>query len=585
MRRSVLRGLAFAAVSAAAVFCEERASACGGTFCDSPPPGKPPMPVDQSGENIVFVLTQGHVEAHVQIQYTGDPSRFAWLVPVPKVPEVTVGSQRFVTALLNATVPTFTLRSTLDLCGGGQITSPGCGLSSARNDSSAFDGVGADASTRRSSPDLVAAHEAVGAFDVTILTPKSADEVTTWLDENSFLQTPDAPPILQDYVDSGHVFVAVKLLPGAGVNEIHPLVLSYDGDAPCIPLKLTAVAATDDMNVRAFFLGERRVVPTTYHEVTLNPVRLDWLGLGANYDSVVSSAVDEPGGDGHAFVTEFAGASSVVDATQIYDPSWNAGAYRIARPDEVMSLLESQGLVTCTAAGCVAVEPLVLPIVRKYLPAPPGVAEQSFYSCVSCYSARIDRTVWDGDAFADELEDRVIAPARHASEVVGATPYLTRLFTRISPGEMTADPEFVVLPRSAGDVPSAFVATEHASCGGDLALKVPARPALALEGGAIPRFARSTPAALVVAEYDPSGTRTVLFDNGDAVDGKISAWNRSQGYPHPIPEGRGSGCGVSGVATGPTGIVGAAALLSLLRRLGRRRLRPSPAAAAGPTRR
>lgn len=581
MRRSVRRSIAFAALMAAGSFGEQRASACGGTFCDSPPPGKPPMPVDQSGENIVFVLTQGHVEAHVQIQYTGDPSRFAWLVPVPEVPEVTVGSQRFVTALLNATVPTFTLRSTIDLCGGGQITSPGCGLSSARNDSSAFNGVGADASTRRSTPDLVAAHEAVGAFDVAILTPKSADEVTTWLAENSFLQTPDAPRILQDYVDSGHVFVAVKLLPGAGVNEIHPLVLRYDGDAPCIPLKLTAVAATDDMSVRAFFLGERRVVPTTYHEVTLNPVRLDWLGLGGNYDSVVSAAVDEPGGDGHAFVTEFAGASNVVDATQIYGPSWNADAYRTARPDDAMALLESQGLVTCTASGCVAVEPLVLPIVRKYLPAPPGVTEQNFYSCVSCYAARIDRNAWDGDAFADELEDRVIAPAKHASEVVAGAPYLTRLFTRISPREMTADPEFAVLPRPGSDVPSALVATEHASCGGDVALEVPAHPALALDGGAVPRFARSTPAALMVTEYDPSGTRTVLFDNRATVDGKISSWNRSQGYPHPIPEGRGGGCGVSVVATGPTGILGAAAVLSLLRRLGRRRLRASPAPAAG----
>ena len=85
MQRSIRRVIAFAALSAAALSYGAPASACGGTFCDSPPPGKPPMPVDQSGENIVFVLSQGHVEAHVQIQYTGDPSRFAWLVPVPKV--------------------------------------------------------------------------------------------------------------------------------------------------------------------------------------------------------------------------------------------------------------------------------------------------------------------------------------------------------------------------------------------------------------------------------------------------------------------------------------------------------------------
>jgi hypothetical protein len=235
-----------------------------------------------------------------------------------------------------------------------------------------------------------------------------------------------------------------------------------------------------------------------------------------------------------------------------------------------MPLLESQGLVTCSpVSGCVAVEPLLLPIVRKYLPAPPGTAERDFYSCVTCYADRIDHSAWDAAAFASDLEDRVIAPARHASDVLTGAPYLTRLFTRISPGEMTADPEFTVMPRSGADVSTALVATEHAACGGDLSLELAGRPALALDGGAVPRFARSTPAALLVAEYDPSGKRTVLFDNGAAVDGKIAAWNRSQGYPHSAPSG-GGGCGVSGVGAGPAGVLGAAMLLSLLRRLGRR---------------
>ncbi|HEY3236040.1 MAG TPA: hypothetical protein VGJ84_15090, partial [Polyangiaceae bacterium] len=44
------------------------ASACGGTFCDSGPTA---MPVDQSGENILFVMNGNTVEAHIQIQYQG----------------------------------------------------------------------------------------------------------------------------------------------------------------------------------------------------------------------------------------------------------------------------------------------------------------------------------------------------------------------------------------------------------------------------------------------------------------------------------------------------------------------------------
>src|SRR5215212_1320999 len=76
------------------------ASACGGTFCDSGPRS---MPVDQTGENVIFVMNDGFVEAHVQIQYEGDPARFAWIVPMQKVPETTVGSAALFTSTLGAT--------------------------------------------------------------------------------------------------------------------------------------------------------------------------------------------------------------------------------------------------------------------------------------------------------------------------------------------------------------------------------------------------------------------------------------------------------------------------------------------------
>jgi hypothetical protein len=93
------------ALSIAALAGSERpASACGGTFCDSGPRA---MPVDQKGENILFVTDGTTVEAHVQIQYKGDPSRFAWIVPMPAVPVVTVGSELLFTNLLQATVPSY----------------------------------------------------------------------------------------------------------------------------------------------------------------------------------------------------------------------------------------------------------------------------------------------------------------------------------------------------------------------------------------------------------------------------------------------------------------------------------------------
>src|SRR5476649_2945720 len=78
------------------------ALACGGLFCAR-------IPVDQTGEKILFA-TDGHtVTAHVQISYTGDARKFSWIVPVPTAPKLTVGSDALFTQLREATRPQFEL--------------------------------------------------------------------------------------------------------------------------------------------------------------------------------------------------------------------------------------------------------------------------------------------------------------------------------------------------------------------------------------------------------------------------------------------------------------------------------------------
>ena len=557
------------------------ALACGGTFCDSPPPGRPPMPVEQTGENILFVMTEGYVEAHVQIQYNGDPARFAWLVPVPAVPDLSVGSDQLFINLRNGSVPTFTVSNSFDNCGGsGRTSTGGCGFGSSNSEdaTASFNGAGTDM-TPKTQSDIVAREESVGAFDVTVLQATSAADVTTWLDTNGFLNVPEAPALLQDYIDRGHVFVAVKLQPGAGVNEIHPLVIRYQGTEPCIPLKLTRVAATPDMGVRAFFLGDRRVVPVSYKEVELNAARFDWVNVGTNYNSIVSLAVDGPGADGHAFVTEYAGASSVVPSTDLFDPRWDSSVFKTASPESVFDLLKQQGFVTCSpGAPCVTNHPLVLPIVRKYLPAPPGVSEQQFYGCLSCFSSQIDRQAWDGNAFARELEERVIQPGRHASDVLSSSPFLTRLFTTISPEEMTDDPTFASASLAESPVNDQWSGNINLNCNAQQSVELSGIPPVALDNGQMPTFDTKMPYAAKVHQYDSSGQKTVVFDNTKVITDQIGQWNASRGFPGPDrTSGRTSGscaCMLGAWGANPGQTIALVFALGLARRL--RRVRRAP---------
>ena len=38
------------------------------------------------------------------------------------------------------------------------------------------------------------------------------------------------------------------------VSQIHPITLRYAGAEPCVPIRLTRIAAQDDMEIRALFL-------------------------------------------------------------------------------------------------------------------------------------------------------------------------------------------------------------------------------------------------------------------------------------------------------------------------------------------
>ncbi|MBC8070697.1 MAG: DUF2330 domain-containing protein, partial [Deltaproteobacteria bacterium] len=184
------------------------AYACGGTWCDINQ-----MQVDQTGEAILFNVADGFVEAHIRIEYDGgDASQFAWIVPVLAVPEVEVGSFRFMQNALDASVPVYGTST-----GGGASCDESGG-----NSSVGF--IGEPDGGGGSIPEIIA-QDTAGAFDYVILQGGTAESMGEWLADNGYSPDDEAPEILQSYIDEGHVFVAFKLRTGVGVEDIHPIVL------------------------------------------------------------------------------------------------------------------------------------------------------------------------------------------------------------------------------------------------------------------------------------------------------------------------------------------------------------------------
>jgi hypothetical protein len=557
-----LTALTLSLLTLGAIGMSRDALACGGTFCDSGPAA---TPVDQTGENVLFVLDGNTVEAHVQIQYVGGASRFAWIVPMPKIPEVSVGSQLLFNALLQGTVPTYGYTQQFDQCGAQTGAGGSLGIGPFNGGSAGTAGTGSAGGP------TVVVDKVVGSFEVVVLQGGTAQEVSDWLQSNGYQTVPNAAPLLQKYVDKSYVFAAIKLTAGTDVTEIHPLVFKYAGNEPCVPLQLTAVAAQPDMGVRAFFLGDDRVFPSNYAHVMLNPVRVDWRNSANNYDSVVSRAVDSPGSDGHGFVTEYAGVSSVVSSSAVYSTSWNAGPFRTATAEQVITLLNQQGLVNCSSyqAYCVFNHPLLLPLLEQFLPLPSGTSPTAYSclgcdvdagGCFGCDGAQIDLSQWDGNAFADALQTRVIDPGLHAQQLLQKWTYLTRLFTTISPDEMTLDPTFEARPERDYDFVSmtSSFGKLRTTCCGQQAMILPAQGSavpreVALNGSAWPPFSSLMPWAETIEQVPLLGDIMTVVDNSKAIDTELARWNSSQMWPPASSAGacsNGMGIGAGGAGTG-----------------------------------
>ena len=128
----MLRRLVVTAAFAFAVAHAADARACG---CFAM--GNTAQPVVQAGERILFAHEGDQVIAYIQIKYQGAADQFGWIVPLPTVPTLEVGTDELFTMLDSTTLPRYRLTNNAQYCGGGSSSSTdvdgsgGCGFGDA----------------------------------------------------------------------------------------------------------------------------------------------------------------------------------------------------------------------------------------------------------------------------------------------------------------------------------------------------------------------------------------------------------------------------------------------------------------------
>jgi hypothetical protein len=285
--------------------------ACGGLFCSVPQGPTPPEPVDQSAERIIFDIDEdaGKTTAHVQITYVGDPAAFAWIVPVPGVPDVADSKQSHFEELDAATRLMVTPPPSIP-CAQRAFADDSSAECGGCSDSDVVNSAGGDEFGDNPNPDspvTVYAHDFTDNYEYHVIGAERTGDLVTWLQDNLYNVTDNMTPVMDVYNNPALRFLAVKLIAGKDAADVVPLAFTYDGTEPVIPIRLTAVAAQPLMGIQVFIRASQPYAPANFdlvHPDTTEMV-LD-ANYAPNYFAWVARQADER--DGKLFVAEYIGA-------------------------------------------------------------------------------------------------------------------------------------------------------------------------------------------------------------------------------------------------------------------------------------
>jgi hypothetical protein len=295
MRKQTAAGLALVVGAAIVCLAERDARACGACMQGPPQPGQNASVV--TDHRMILSISSQQTTLYDQVRYSGSPESFAWVLPISGAVTIGLSSDALFSALDSATSPTISAPPPPSCPPPPERYCPMCpqsycpgdyGGASADGGNSNYGGDSGSAEDAAAPPVTVTMQETVGPYETVQLHSTDPNALENWLSSHGYVIPTDVQPIVAAYVAEHFDFLAMKLVPGAGVQAMRPVRVTMPGATTVLPLRMVAAGTGATVGMQLWIVGDGRYEPQNFPWFMIDASELTWdyAVERSNYSSV-----------------------------------------------------------------------------------------------------------------------------------------------------------------------------------------------------------------------------------------------------------------------------------------------------------
>jgi MYXO-CTERM domain-containing protein len=196
----------------------------------------------------------------------------------------------------------------------------------------------------------------VGPYATVQLHTTDPMALNAWLSQNGFEIPADVQPVVDEYVKEQFDFLAMKLLPGQGIQAMRPVRVTSQGASLSLPLRMAAIGTGATVGITIWVVSDGRYEPQNFPFFHINDSDLvwDWSTSSSNYTTLRAQNAAQFGGKGWELESSLSLAEQLIGSVVMSGGQYYGGGGGVAgQPSDAsqdyLPVTDSSGSITQTA--------------------------------------------------------------------------------------------------------------------------------------------------------------------------------------------------------------------------------------------